>query len=135
MFVTKLFAAAIALVLSTSATFLSVNASRDVNIDYTGEIDPYSGEPVNSEAAKNQQLVSVMTGVSYDRKTHMFNYSVSGTTETVSCSVASGMVTTDAVSLSVPSDIIASLYKNGEETEDTEYSKIKDEGSYSLVVS
>ncbi len=135
MFVTKLFAAAMTLVLSISAAILPVYASPDVNIDYAGEIDPYSGEPVSSEAAQNQQIVSIMTGVSYDRKTHMFNYSVAGSTETVSCSVAGGMVTTDTVSLSVPSDIIVNLYKNGEETEDTDYSKIKDEGSYSLVVS
>lgn len=134
MLLSRLFSAGMALVLLVSAFFMPVYAATDVNIDYEGEIDPYTGEPVNSSSA-NEQIVTVMTGVSYDRKSHMFVYSVPNTDYVISCSVASGMVTTETVSLSVPSDLTATLYKNGESVDKTDLTKIKDEGAYSLVLS
>lgn len=135
MLLSRLFSAGIVLLLSVSVFFMPVYAVNDVDIDYEGEIDPYSGEPVDSSSSASEQTVTVMTGVSYDRKSHMFVYSVPGTDDVISCSVASGMVTTEAVSLSVPSDLTATLYKNGEIVDKTDFTKIKKEGAYALVLS
>ena len=112
MFLSRLFAVSMAVMLSVSAA-LPVFAATDVNIDYEGEIDPITGEPVTEEKTANNQIVTMITGVSYDRKNHKYLYSVPNSTETISCSVADGMVTTDKVYLSVPSDIHVDLYKNG----------------------
>ena len=135
MLLSRLFAAGVALVLSVTAAFIPVFAAPDVNIDYEGEINPYTGEPVGSSSSSSEQTVTVMTGVSYDRKSHMFVYSVPDTDEVISCSAASGMVTTEAVTLNVPSDVTTTLYKNGDPLDKTETNKIKDEGAYSLVLS
>ena len=106
MFLSRLFAVSMAVLLSVSAA-LPVFAATDVNIDYEGEIDPITGEPVTEEKTANNQIVTMMTGVSYDRKKQKYLYSVPNSTETISCSVADGMVTTDKVLLSVPSGIHA----------------------------
>lgn len=155
MFLSRLFAVSMAVLLSVWAA-LPVFAA-DVNIDYEGELDLITGKPVTEEKTADNQTITMMTGVSYDRKMHKYLYSVPNSTETVSCSVADGMVTTGNVLLSVPSGIRAELYKNGvkygeeenkkedEEDDSSEEEKkqeidlssltIKEAGAYSLVLS
>ena len=139
--ISKLFAVSLAAVLSVSAAVMPVFAAPDVNMDYEGEIDPYTGEPVKQDSEEDKQYVSFLSGVLFDRKKHDYIYSVPGSAETISCSIASGMAVTDRVYLSVPKDIQATLYLDGEAmgTEDEEFDltsvTLKENGAYSLVLS
>lgn len=135
MVLSRLIAVIMALVLSVSAVFLTVYADNDVNIDYEGEIDPYSGEPLDGESSGSEQNVAVMSGVSYDRKAHLFRYAVPSSADVISCNIANGMVTTEDVYLDIPASVTAVLYQDGEALEDVDFSKIRDNGSYSLVIS
>lgn len=114
---------------------ISVSTVGGVDMGYEGEVDIYSGDPVEGEEYQEQQTISLADGGIYDRESHMFVYTVSGGTSTVTSSVADGMITTSAVSIDLSGAGDARLYLNGEEVDDALYSNITDIGMYSLVVS
>ncbi len=114
---------------------MSVSTVGGVDMGYEGEVDIYSGDPVEGEEYQEQQTISLADGGIYDRESHMFVYTVSGGTSTVTSSVADGMITTSAVSIDLSGAGDARLYLNGEEVDDALYSNITDIGMYSLVVS
>ena len=117
-----------------AAVMLALN-SAGIDMDYEGAIDPFSGLPVSSSNEENaQQTVYVSDGVSYDRNTHMFSYMIPDKSGSVKSSVADGMITTDRVSIEIPSGFAASLFRDGEELVDTDYSEVAASGSYALVV-
>lgn len=113
----------------------SANRAAAADLDYEGEIDIYSGLPVSDAAADAaQQTVSVSDGVTYDRSAHMFSYMIPDQSGVIQSSVADGMITTESVSIVLPSGFSADLYRNGDKTEDLDYTAINQIGSYTLVV-
>lgn len=113
----------------------TVLVSPDVNIDYEGSVSPYDGSPVQEEEVSQIQYVKLTDGSTYDRSAHTFNYPVQGYDSSIASSVASGMVVTGEVSITIPDDMSAVLYKNGERLVDVNLNEITDAGTYSLVAS
>ncbi|MBE5918907.1 MAG: hypothetical protein E7272_03595 [Pseudobutyrivibrio ruminis] len=111
----------------------TVLVSPNVNIDYEGSVSPYDGSPVEQEEITQVQFVKIPDGSTYDRNSHTFNYSVAGYDEPVISTVANGMIVTDSVSVTVPNDMEAVLYRDGEKLTGVDMAEIKDTGSYSLV--
>lgn len=132
MFVAKLLAFPLSLVISASAA--------GVDMDYEGEVDVFTGEPVytsdsDEESSNQQSVVRVTDGVNYDYEQNMYIYTVPDSGgQTVSSNVADGMITRDPVSISVDNGVTAELYLDGTLLEDIDYNDIFQYGSYSLVV-
>lgn len=121
-------------VLCVLFAFTAVSAAK-ADIDYQGEIDPFSGEPVKTDSSVTEnQTVALNGGIIFDAKTRMYSYAVSGGSYYINSSVPNGMVTTGSVKLEIPEEISAVIYRDGEPDEDIETSSIKQKGSYAVVV-
>lgn len=112
----------------------SLYITPEVNMDYSGEVSPFNGAPIEDSQAAQTQLVKLSDGSTYDRDTHTFAYTVSDYHEDVTSTVANGMVVTEPVAIEIPEDMAAKLYSFGKEVTDVDYSNIDTPGSYSLVV-
>lgn len=106
----------------------------NVDIDYQGAVDIYTGAPVSEEEGTTVQTVRLSDGSYYDRESHTFHYTVLGQEEEVISSVAGGMITTDAVSLTIPENLGVKLYRDGAVVSEADFSAIQTPGEYSLVV-
>ncbi len=111
-----------------------ISTTPQVDMDYEGAVDIYTGAPSQGTASAEVQAVMLPDGSIYDRPTHMFVYTPAGTDGTISVSVASGMITTQTVQMTVSEGISAKLFKNGKELPDADYSKIEEPGKYSVTV-
>ena len=129
MLLKKLLALPISLCIAVSA--LSLTAFAELDMDYEGEINIYTGEPVESQETETNQSVALPDGSVFDRNAHTFRYTASE--GYVYSTVANGMITTEEVSLSVSGGGNAILYKDGEVAEDTDISSVTEAGSYVLV--
>ncbi|MBR1563326.1 MAG: hypothetical protein IJ645_08990 [Ruminococcus sp.] len=129
MLLKKLLALPISLCIAVSA--LSFTVFAELDMDYEGEINIYTGEPVDSQETDVNQSVTLPDGSVFDREDHTFRYTASE--GYVYSTVANGMITTESVSLSVSGGVNAVLYKDGEIAEDTDISDITEPGSYVLV--
>ena len=127
MFALKLLSVAAAFIVSSSTV-------GGVDMDYEGEVDMYSGSPINTEEAAEQQTVTLADGGLYNRSSHMFIYTAPNSNLSVSSSVADGMITTGSVSLELENSLSANLYIDGEQAEDVDFNNITKAGKYSLVV-
>ena len=132
MFLTKLLTLPLSLVLAVN--------SVGIDMDYEGEVDMVTQEPINStdEEGNEEQSenVSVSDGVTFNYEQNMYTYTVPDSGElTVSASVANRMITTGEVSISVSNGVTATLYRDGEPVDEAEYGSIGWVGNYSLVVS
>lgn len=105
----------------------------EVNIDYQGTVNPYTGAPLEEDESAQTQKVKLPDGSTYDRQAHTFYYTVDDYKEDIGCTVANGMVVTSPVSIDIPPDITTTLYSFGEVVTDVDYSNIEEPGSYSLV--
>ncbi len=130
----KLLAVSASLVVGT--VLFTETAAAEIDMDYEGAVDIFTGQPVqDDDEISQQQIITLSDGSIYDRLTHTFNYSLSDNNGTVKSSVAGGMITTDSVSIEIDSDVTARLYINGEEAQNQNMSEISASGSYSLLVS
>ncbi|WP_028509353.1 hypothetical protein [Ruminococcus sp. NK3A76] len=133
MIVSKLLSLSMALIMSASAT-----TSSGFDMDYEGEINIYTGEPIVDEEDTEQQTVAIADGVTYDYEQNEYTYTLpNNNTISVRSNVPDKMITTKSVSLYYDSDILAKLYLDGEEldTTDMDLTEIEDVGSYALVIS
>ena len=124
---------AVKLASAAAALIMSANPAGGVDMDYEGEIDIYSGSPVTSEEAADQQTVSLADGGLYNRNTHLFIYTAPDSNLTVSSSVADGMITTGSVSIDYDSGLSAVLYLDGKEVENADFKNITKTGKYVLT--
>ena len=109
---------------------LAVYAS---DMEYEGEIDPYTGRPATEEVNEAESKITYLSKyVGYNHNTRLFQYGTAP--NTVTASVVDGMVTTSAVSIDVPNGVAVLLYRNGEKVDFTDLSRIKDAGKYVLNV-
>ena len=125
--------------LTLPLSFLLAVNSVLVDMDYEGEVDIVTEEPINVTDDENSedssQNISVTDGVTYNYEQNMYTYTVPDSGGlTVSSSVADRMITTNEVTLSVSNGVTAALYLDGQPVEDTDYSAIGWVGNYSLVV-
>lgn len=110
--------------------------SQQVDIDYDGAVDIYTGAPVNGNTDEDSgaQVVKLPDGGSFDRSSHKYVYSAGDDRMNVYSSVANGMVVTDPVTVKPDEGLSVNLFKNGKIVKDADLSSISDEGSYSVVV-
>lgn len=94
----------------------------DVNFDYNGEIDAYTGAPLEKESddAVVEQTVTISDGILYDRESEMYEYPVGE--GFFHCSAYTGMAVTGVVTLSVDDGVDVIIYKDGKKG-----SKVPDE--------
>ena len=85
----------------------------EVDFDYSGEIDPITGSPLEKEEADavTEETVAISDGILYDRESGMYAYPVGE--GYFHCSVYTGMVVTDVVTFSVDDGVDVIIYKNG----------------------
>lgn len=131
MFIFKLLSLPLSLLLSVS--------SAGVDMDYEGEIDLFTGEPVGTtqeeEADQSSDVVKVSDGVVYSYEQNLYTYTVADSSGlTVSSNVANRMITTGSVYLNVDSGLTSELYLDGEILEDADYSDLTLTGNYALVI-
>ena len=108
-----------------------------MNMDYSGEVDLYSGEPLETGSGDSNMLggmvVALQDGGSYNREDHTFAYSVTGTSLSVRSNVANNMVTTDPVSIVADDGLEIELYKNSKQQTDLDLTSISTPGQYTVV--
>ena len=106
--------------------------AKAADIDYTGPLDPQTGEPV-SDPEKEEQgetgRVRLSGSMYYDWNTHDFVFPVSNTVNEVHASVADGMIISGTATISPGAQASASVYLNGSEYTGA-LSTIKDIGDY-----
>lgn len=109
----------------------------EIDTDYFGPLDTFTGEPTQSTGALGQTLptdrVWVTNTVQYDRNERMYIFPVGNSAYTVvRASVMDGMVSNRAVRI-VPDDgVQVSLFRNGEKMESPDLDNVNLVGEYVL---
>jgi hypothetical protein len=111
---------------------LSVRADED-----EVRLDPFTGLPVDQSADiayddANQSRKEITDGIYYDYMYGSFVYPIGNGTKEVTSNVADGMVVSEPVIINVPSELLATLYVDGNET--TFDGTVKSAGEYTLMV-
>lgn len=110
----------------------TVSGTPNVDMEYNGAVDIYTGAPMEEDAVSSGQQVSMKDGSVYDRSKHTYCYSTpSG--EVYSTAI-SGMITTSNVSITTAEGVKAFLYKDGNLLTDSDLSKISEPGGYVVTV-
>lgn len=112
---------------------LCVPVLADVDIGYTGPIDPYTGDATESGTTERDNLLYVTDNISYDVQRARYLYSVDGIAQEITATVMDGMITTQTVMIEVPTGITAELYRDGI-PDDQVMDNIREPGDYSLSV-
>ena len=107
-------------------------AAYEINMGYNGYIDEYSGQPTNETPGfSNADIVALGVDAYYDRLEGMFVYQLSGESE-VRSSVANGMITNDAVRISIPDGLEYVLNRDGQQVSIGALNALNEEGIYDL---
>ena len=89
------------------------------NIDYSGELNPQTNEPMEQEnpdgTIGGSGRVMLSSSVYYDWNTHDFVFPVTNTLNEIHCSAADGMILDKPVTLSTGSDSSIVVFLNGQE--------------------
>ncbi|MCR5451852.1 MAG: hypothetical protein K6F00_04390 [Lachnospiraceae bacterium] len=108
-----------------------------MNMDYSGRVDMYSGEPLQEGSGDGSTLggtvVALQDGGSYNREDHTFAYTPNGSSLSVRSNVANNMVTTDPVSIVADEGLEIELYKNSKPQTDLDLTSISTPGQYTVV--
>lgn len=113
------------------------SSGSSVDLDYTGELDIFTGEPVGESGSIGPETnrIELEDGMYYDRTLGCYVYSTSGIDSTeIYASVADGMIVTEPVSITLPDGIGAVLYRNGNEVTGVDFSNITRFGRYILRI-
>lgn len=89
-----------------------------------------SGELQNTTTG---EMVSLGASVNFDKSSRTFHYRLSSGGD-ISSNVASGMVTTDSVWVTLPTGVGATLYRDGVELTDADLMNIREPGGYVVGV-
>lgn len=114
---------------------LSVNAAAvEVDMEYNGIIDSYTGLPVGQPGIpEGVDRVWINSELFYDVTTNRFVYELFSGTELFT-TVVDGMITTGPVSMELSNGATGRLYRNGELLDMTEYKDLTTPGNYVLSV-
>ncbi|MCR5815866.1 MAG: hypothetical protein K6F91_03190 [Ruminococcus sp.] len=110
-------------------------ASADADVDYEGEINIFTGEPiVDEDGNEEKQTVRLLDEGVYDFEQETYTYTVpsDGTMKVIS-SVPNKMITTDSVSIDTEGGVSVSIYLDGELLDEVDFSDIDMIGSYAVV--
>ncbi|MBQ0037380.1 MAG: hypothetical protein KBS74_01775 [Clostridiales bacterium] len=107
----------------------------EIDMNYEGEIDSFTGTPIHESSSEMvaAERVSVDENTYYDRTNGAFVYTTANGAEILS-TAASGMVTTNAVQITVPTGVATELYRDGKVVDTPNLSNISEPGSYVLIV-
>lgn len=86
--------------------------AADIDIGYTGPVDPITGEPI-SENSEPSGIVSITGGNLYDADNKLFMYACAD--GYIYSSAADGMIVTGQVDLDITEGLNVFLYKDGEQ--------------------
>ena len=122
--------AAMLLLLQTPG--LAMNLELD--LDYSGPINSYTGAPAGGGgSSQNQERVPVSAGIYYDRSERAYIYDLGGAFgETVSASVADGMIVNEPVRITPSQGLNVRLYRDGDLVENPDLTLIENTGRYVL---
>lgn len=119
-------------VLMTALLVSTVWAEPELNFNYSGPLDNFTGEPESETAAQvGGDRIRISSGVCYDRNLRAFVHT-SGSEDVVS-NIASGMITGSAVTLNIPDSMPCILYRDGEAVQDEALPEVKKPGAYVLM--
>ena len=107
-----------------------------INLDYSGSINSFTGEPIaDNVSSVNEDWIPVTSGIYYDRANRVYVYDVGGSSgESVSSNVADGMIVTNEVEIKSSKGVNLRLYLDGNLVEDADVSLIDEVGRYVLEV-
>ena len=108
-------------------------STTQIDINYEGPLDPFTGEPLTREDAASATTV-ITNGSSYDFNRNMFVYALPGGSGELYSTVADGMVTTQQVTLSYDEESAVRVYRDGVEIEKPFAAPLTLFGSYSVAV-
>ncbi len=102
---------------------------------YSGELDPETGEPVqSSDSDTYSDRVTVSDGVYYDRTRMGYLYTAYGSAQLL-CTAVNGMVVQGEVRVEPDTGVEVTLYRNGAALTDPDLTHIYETGSYVVEVS
>lgn len=108
--------------------------ATEVDMDYNGELNSFSGQPLDAIGGEGgAEQVVVSDSSYYNQVSNMFVYKASNDAEILS-SVADGMVTTEPVKFDVPAGIATELFRNGQTVDQADLSNISEPGNYVLSI-
>lgn len=115
---------------------LSITASFAADIDYSGPLNSFTGEPETSGVAGGgvqSSLITVSQGVYYDREERLYLYALESTEPgAVKSNVADGMIVNEGVQILLAQNVTAQLYRNGQIVEEADLLQITKPGQYVL---
>lgn len=111
---------------------LAVPARAGTDMDYTGRIDPVTGEPYGRSGTASAGRTALSDTMYYDYDAHEFAYPLPDMRGEVRSNVADGMVTTSSVRIYVPQDSGVVVYRDGEEFTG-DLGMINERGDYAVV--
>ena len=119
----------------TLLALLTVSAfAYEIDMNYTGAIDSFTGQPIDESADAADMDIVVFDESSYfDRRDGMFVYRVSGVGNEIRCSVADGMMTSDPVRMEISEGMDCTLYLDGEQIDASDLSDLSEAGSYAVT--
>lgn len=119
--------------LLVSAVMPFAAAAADVDMDYTGPVDNFTGQPIGGNSAEGYgSRVKISEETYYDRDMGLYVYSPDGSQTEVYANVAGGMVVNYPVSIDPGSGADIMLYRNGERVADPDWRNIAAAGHYTV---
>ena len=109
-------------------------AALAVDLDYSGPINSFTGEPTNEDGSfGSEDRIPITSGVYYDRTQRFYVYDLGGASAvSVSSSVMDGMIVNEAVHIAPSHSLEVRLYCNGKLLENVDLALIENPGRYVL---
>lgn len=107
-------------------------AAPQVDMDYSGKLDPFTGLPLGAEgnSTENKMRVNVAGDIWYDREEGRFIIPAGEGTLNIHSTVTDGMMVTDAVAITPDEGVNLVIYRDGEKLEEVDLAYISEPGSY-----
>ena len=117
-----------------AAALLMQTTAFAIDLDYSGPINSFTGEPADeSSTSVSDEWIPVTTGVYYDRTERAYMYTMGGASGAkVSSNAMDGMILNETVHITPARDLEIRLYCDGELLEDADLSEIRTPGQYVL---
>ena len=105
-----------------------------MNLDYSGPINNFTGEPTNVGGnSLDQDRILISSGIYYDRTTRSYVYDLGGRSDqTISASIMDGMIVNEPVRLEIAQGLDIRLYCDGVPVEEADLALIEAPGRYVL---
>jgi hypothetical protein len=105
-----------------------------INLDYSGPINSFTGEPVNESGVPgNEDWIPITSNIYYDRAEQAYIYDLGSSSDaTISSNVMDGMIVNETVYITPSQELEVCLYCNGKLVEDADLALIENPGQYVL---